>query len=96
MKALNTRRKKIRARWHGSKKNKKLTKEQKKIRTERIIESKKKKERRKQLEMDRKRCNNINSLNKVLFSVLNSEILQNLAKKTGFTKRSGGQIWDSE
>ena len=92
MKAWNTLRKKRRSRWQSLKKKKELTEEQKKIRVEKILESKKQKERLRQLEMDKKECKNIRSLNKALFSVLKPETLQNLAKATGFIKRSGGKI----
>jgi hypothetical protein len=92
MKALNEQRQKKKIRWASSKKNKKLTEEQKKTRTERLIENKKTKKIKEQSKLDKVESQNIKTLQNALLSVFNPEILDRLAKTTGFIKRSGGQI----
>lgn len=90
MEALNEQRQKKKARWGKSKK--KLTEEQKKARVERIIESNKKKEERKQLKTNAAESENANILKNALYSIFNQDALHNLAKSTGFIKRTGGEI----
>lgn len=90
VKALNDRRQKKTARWGHCKK--KLTEEQKKVRAERLIESNKNKEERKQLKLSRVESENVNILINALYSVFNQDTLNCLAKSTGFIKRAGGEI----
>src|SRR4029077_3389338 len=92
MKALNERQKKKRARWRGSKEKKKLTEEQKKVRAKRLIKNKEIKKIREQSELEKFESKNIKILKNALLSVFNPEMLDYLAKTTGFIKRSGGQI----
>jgi hypothetical protein len=71
---------------------KKLTPKQKKQRSEQLAKRKEAKQKRRQLGKDKRTKAEIKNVQKAMFSIFNAEILDQLAKATGFIKRSGGDI----
>jgi hypothetical protein len=68
---------------------KRLTPEQKKRRSEQIIQRKESKQKRKQLNKDKDCTQQINRIETTLAKIFDSEMLNQLAKATGFIKRTG-------
>lgn len=71
---------------------KKLTEEQKKKRSQQLAARKEFKEQRKRLQNEKIESENIQRIQSTLSSIFNSELLDQLAKKSGYIKRAGGQI----
>jgi hypothetical protein len=71
---------------------KRLTPEQKLRRSQQLAERKQLKQERKLLSIERNETEKIKNIEKVISSIFNSAILDQLAKLTGFIKRSGGEI----
>lgn len=68
---------------------KKLTAEQKKRRSEQLTQRKDLKQKRKQLEKDKNCTQEINRIQKTFSEIFDSELLDRLARSTGFIKRRG-------
>lgn len=71
---------------------KKLKVDQQISRSEQLAKRKEAKQKRKQLQKEQNETKEIRTIQTTLFKIFNSEILEQLAKTTGFIKRSGGEI----
>ena len=71
---------------------KKLTPEQKIQRSKKLAKSEELKQKRKQLRREKDETEKIKKIQNAMTSIFNSEMLDQLAKITGFIKRSGGEI----
>lgn len=71
---------------------KKLTMEQKKKRSEQLSKRKEAKQNRRQLKKVKSESAKIKNIQNAMSSIFNPEMLDRLAKATGFIKRSGGEI----
>ena len=71
---------------------KKLTAEQKKKRSEQLAKRKEAKQKRRQLKKDNETTAEIKKIQNAMSSIFNPEMLNQLAKTTGFIKRTGGEI----
>ena len=71
---------------------KKLTPEQKIQRSKQLAKSEELKQKRKQLRREKDETEKIKKIQNAMTSIFNSEMLDQLAKITGFIKRSGGEI----
>ena len=69
-----------------------FTLQQKTQRSEKLAARKETKRRRKQVEKDKQSTEKIINIRNAMSSIFNSEMLDQLAKTTGFIKRSGGDI----
>lgn len=71
---------------------KRLTPEQKQRRSEQLAKRKELKQKRKQLSIEKNETERIKNIQNAISSIFDPEILNQLAKLSGFIKRSGGEI----
>ena len=89
---IQQRQQKIARRKKNLAKGRKLTPEQKEKRCQQLATREKFKEKRKDLNKKKDETERIKNIGNALFSIFNVDILDQLARETGFIKRKGGEI----